>query len=305
MGDVVDYSWARPAPSFLRERGYTGVMRYLSHERGKNLSVAERDALWAVGIAVGLVWESVGSRALGGFEAGASDAREANDQADALAYPRSVPIAYAVDFDPGNRVNQVMDYFLGALSVPGRPVGVYGSYDVLERCATLRFGTRSIECFWQCAGWSGSGTGSGGSIRLDDGSTRRVSRHACLYQDIEGSRLAGTDHNHVLGHVDFLYHPDQQHDAPQEEDDMALPPFKLIFWTRPDSKWAEEVAQLPDDPDHGRAAAFLINDFAGTCKHIRTAEQLNHLHDLRVEDRGFADDWVFEGYELRGPGGPA
>jgi hypothetical protein len=87
-----------------------------------------------------------------------------------------------------------------------------------------------------------------------------------------------------------------------EEDDM--PPWKLIFWTKPDSQWADEVAKLPDDPDHGRAAAFLINDFAGTCKHIRSAEQLNHLHDLRVEDRGFMDDWVFEGYELRGPGSP-
>jgi lysozyme len=97
----------------------------------------------------------------------------------------------------------------------------------------------------------------------------------------------------------------QMTEPPKEDDDMPLPPFKLIFWTRPDSQWAEDVAQLPDHPDHGRAAAFLINDFAGTCKHIRTAEQLDHLHQLQVEDRGFADDWVFEGYTLVGPGGPA
>jgi GH25 family lysozyme M1 (1,4-beta-N-acetylmuramidase) len=93
--------------------------------------------------------------------------------------------------------------------------------------------------------------------------------------------------------------------APSTEEDDDMPPVKLIFWTRPDSQWAADVAQLPDDPDHGRAAAFLINDFAGTCKHIASPEQLNHLHDLHVEDRGFADDWVFEGYTLVGPGGPA
>jgi hypothetical protein len=216
MGDVIDYSWSRPTPQSLRERGYTGAMRYLSHEPGKNLSARERDALWAAGIAVGLVWESNPGRPLQGFKAGVDDAREANRQAAALGWPTGTPIAYAVDFDPANRMGAVQDYFHGVLSAGGRPVGIYGSYGVIEASAGWQWEGRRVECFWQCAGWSGSGSGTGGSIRLDDGSTRRVSRHACLYQDISETRMPGTDHNHVLGHVAFLHHPDQQVQALKE-----------------------------------------------------------------------------------------
>jgi hypothetical protein len=216
MGDVVDYSWSRPAPADLARRGYTGAMRYLSHESGKNLSVAERDALWATGIAVGLVWEGNAGRPLDGFKAGVDDAREANRQADALGWPRQTPIAYAVDIDPTGHLDALRDYFHGVLSAGGRPVGIYGAYSVIEAAADWQWEGHRVECFWQCAGWSGSGSGSGGSIHLDDGSVRRVSRHACLYQDITETRHAGEDHNHVLGYVAFLYHPDQQVQALKE-----------------------------------------------------------------------------------------
>jgi hypothetical protein len=210
MGDVIDYSWSRPSPADLARRGYTGAMRYLSHEPGKNLSSAERDALWRAGIAVGLVWEASSGRPLAGFDAGRADAVEANRQASAFGWPDWTPIAYAVDFDPARNLGAIEQYFRGALSVPGRPVGMYGAYSAVEHLAGITHAGRRVECFWQCAGWSGTGSGSGGSIRLDDGSQRRVSRHTCLYQDISETRMPGTDHNHVLGHVAFLYHPDQQ-----------------------------------------------------------------------------------------------
>jgi hypothetical protein len=247
VGDVVDYSWARPAPADLARRGYTGAMRYLSYEPGKNLSHAERDALWAAGIAIGFVWETVPNRPLAGYTAGAEDGRAANRQADDFGWPAWVPIAYAVDFDPANRLGAVVEYFKGALSVGGRPVGVYGTYSVLEALAPVVHQGRRVECYWQCAGWSGSGSGSGGSIRLDDGSNRRVSRHACLYQDISETRHSGEDHNHVLGHVAFLFHPDQ---APE-----GGPALK--------EKIMANGVKLPDIPESGDSVWVPSTDGVG------------------------------------------
>lgn len=299
MGDVVDYSWARPAPSELRRRGYTGAIRYLSHETGKNLSARERDALWAEGIACGLVWESSAGRPLDGFAAGADDAREANRQADALGWPDWVPLAYAVDFDPTGRLGTITGYFQGVLSAGGRPVGVYGAYALMESLAQLSHQGRRIECYWQCAGWSGSGEGSGGTIRLDDGSRRRVSRHACLYQDIAETRHAGEDHNHVLGHVAFLYHPDQtvpDQTAHEEEDDMPVETHILV--TKAGSQWFEQHGGEP-----GKQAMFKalntdqfvrvmspdeVNGHNGLHAYVTAMGGKSGLH---VD--GEVDDWVF------------
>lgn len=297
MGDVVDYSWARPSAADLRRRGYTGAMRYLSHEPGKNLSIPERDALWAEGIAIGLVWESSAGRPLAGFDAGLQDAKDGNWQASALGWPPFVPIGYAVDFDPAGKLDRIVDYFIGTLSVAGRPVGAYGSYEVLERLTALDVGGRRVECFWQCAGWSGSGYGSGGTIRLDDGSNRRVSRHACLYQDIAETRHAGEDHNHVLGHVAFLHHPDQQHTAVHEEED-DVPVETHIIVTKAGSEWFAKHGGEP-----GKQAMFkalntdqfvrqMAPDEVGGHNAIhRFVEATGGRSGLVVD--GEVDDWVF------------
>jgi hypothetical protein len=169
---VVDYSWARPAPQLIAQYGYVGAMRYLSQEPGKNLSPGERDALFAAGLAVGLVWETTAARSLGGWSAGVADAGEANQQADGLSWPGDRPIYYAVDIDTGPE-GAVTGYFQGAASVGGRPVGAYGTYRVIEGLV----GGGIVGWGWQCAAWSGDGWGTGGSIE-----GRRVSAHARLYQ---------------------------------------------------------------------------------------------------------------------------
>jgi hypothetical protein len=145
----IDYAWTHPNAQAIYDAGYRGVMRYLSHDtRGKDLSIAEAAALHKAGLGIGLVWETTADRARAGEAAGKSDAAEANAKADALGFPTSCPIFYAVDYDAV--VNDITGYFIGIGNVTGRPVGVYGSYYVVKAmmAAYANYG-------WQTMAWSG------------------------------------------------------------------------------------------------------------------------------------------------------
>lgn len=209
MAQVVDYSYGRVGGTNISharavaEAGFVGAIRYLCWPDGsiKQITRAELEALWAFNLSVGFVWETTADRASRGFAAGHADAVEANHQMSALGVPGHVPIYYAVDFDA--RPEQVRSYFEGALSVAsGAPVGVYGSYRVIEGLADL------TDWLWQCAAWSGNGSGTGGSIQ-----GRRLSEHAVLFQRV-GYVLGETcDVNDVLAPDWGGYHPGQQEEV--------------------------------------------------------------------------------------------
>lgn len=242
---AVDYSSARPDPHALAAAGYRHVLRYLSHEPSKNLTPAERDALHAAEIFVGLVWETTANRTLGGEAAGRQDAVEANAQADALGFPKDRVIFYAVDFDAsaGQISGPITSYFNGANSVGGRPRGVYGSYRVIEGIV----GAGIVGCGWQCAAWSGTGTGTGGSI---DG--RRLSAHACLFQHPYQVLGGACDVNDVLmDPTPWAWHPNKTAapQPPKHEDDEML----TIYWSKPDSAWVRDVAKLDGTISQGFA----------------------------------------------------
>jgi hypothetical protein len=176
---LVDYSMARPTPDTIKSSGYSGVMRYLSTDPAKNLQPAERDALLAAGLSIGLVWETYANRAAAGFSAGAADAKGAEAQASTLGLPAGLPIFYAVDFaaDP----NVVKPYFDGVRSVATRPVGIYGSLSVVD--AALAGGWAAYA--WQACAWSNG----------------KVSQRAHLYQRLSPTvahPIGGTDENIVL-----------------------------------------------------------------------------------------------------------
>jgi hypothetical protein len=176
---LVDYSAARPTPDTIKSSGYSGVMRYLSNDPGKNLQAAERDALLTAGLSIGLVWETYANRAAAGFTAGASDAKAAEAQAAALGMPLGLPIFYAVDFDADPAV--VKAYFDGVRSVATRPVGIYGSLSVVD--AALAGGWAAYA--WQACAWSNG----------------KVSQRAHLYQRLSPTvahPIGGTDENIVL-----------------------------------------------------------------------------------------------------------
>jgi len=172
---LVDYSFARPDPAAIKAAGYVGVMRYLSNTPGKNLSAAERDALHAAGLSIGLVWETTASRAGQGLLAGRADAQAACAQAKALGYPINCPLFFAVDYDAAP--SAVAPYFVGIKAVATYPVGVYGSYRIVE--------ASSVPYHWQASAWSGG----------------KVSSRAHLYQRLRPTvahPVAGADENLLI-----------------------------------------------------------------------------------------------------------
>ena len=212
MTQAVDYSWARPGAANIAAVGYVGAVRYLGRDtRGRDLGAGELAELHAAGLEVGVVWETVADRAGHGADAGAYDARQADAEADRLGWPDDGVVYAAVDFDAAvGQVHPYLEAFAGELR---RTPGVYGHYDVVEAFVRpdggglFRFG-------WQCAAWSGSGEGSGGSLRTGDGSRRRLSRHACLFQHVgyvyPGGEAGGPcDVNDVLAPWGG-WHPDRK-----------------------------------------------------------------------------------------------
>ena len=143
-----DYSWARPDIT-----PFAGVMRYLDDANPAtsrpDLTVAEVDAIHGAGKPIGLIWQMNGekSRASRGFEIGELDARTANAKADELGATDDVAIFYTVDFDA--QPAQVEAYVAGVRSVPGRPVGIYGSARIVDWATSV-----GIEWRWQTKAWS-------------------------------------------------------------------------------------------------------------------------------------------------------
>ena len=211
MPEVVDYSWGRVGGNnashaqAVAAAGYVGAMRYLCYPGAgiKQLRADEVAALHANGLAVGVVWETTASRAGDGFAAGQADAQEANRQADAIGFPADRPIYYAVDFDTSADV--VRPYFDGARAAGGRPVGVYGSFRVVEGL--------DLDWVWQCAAWS-YGKRSG---------------KARLFQKV-GYVLGQTcDENDVLADDWGGWHPDHPTPTPEDEDVTTLPEVQQEF----------------------------------------------------------------------------
>ncbi len=174
MTQIIDYSWARPDPKAIVAAGYPGVIRYLSKDPSKNLTPAERDALFAEDLDILLVWETTGDTT-GGSDVGKAHAIEANKQADALGYPRDVPIFYASDHD--YLPDQVIGYYQGVAAAGGRPWGLYGGIKLVDGI--------TAPYYWQAAGWSGG----------------NISTRAHLHQFVSGSKIPGTDVNAVLNPV--------------------------------------------------------------------------------------------------------
>ncbi|MDQ6613997.1 MAG: DUF1906 domain-containing protein [Actinomycetota bacterium] len=149
-----DASFSLPSAQRAAQVGYTVAMRYLSHDPGKNLTATEVATDHALGIDVGLNWETTTNATLQGFAQGVADATEANHQADQLGAPQNVCIYYSTD--TGATADQVRAYYQGAKSIKRRPVGGYGGS--LALLPLLNEGT--ISKWWQAnaGSWSGFNT---------------------------------------------------------------------------------------------------------------------------------------------------
>ena len=166
----VDYSFTHPNPAAIKGAGYDFVVRYLWPDPGKGLTAAERDALWAAGLGIRLVYEAGAQDALGGAPQGAADGHAANQLADALGVPGNFPIFYAVDFNEPSSDFPTTAAYLQAAALGGRPAGIYGSDAVVDAMV----GGGIVAYGWQTEAWSGT----------------TVSAHANLYQRVGVTRPA-------------------------------------------------------------------------------------------------------------------
>lgn len=172
----VDYSTGRPNLDVLRSVGKGFVVRYLAYlQNPKVLLPAELAALHAKGFGVVLNWEQAQGDMLRGFDTGATHAREALRQANALGAPSDTPIYFSCDVQitNGTQTVAVSRYLDGAASVLGRGrVGVYGQYSVIEALVPT-----VAPWGWQTYAWSGG----------------RVSGKAHFLQYHNGVAVAGAD----------------------------------------------------------------------------------------------------------------
>jgi MYXO-CTERM domain-containing protein len=160
-----DYSFARPSPSSLVSMGYKFVCRYLSGDPGggKDLTASEQSSLEAAGIDIVLNWETSGTDAENGYDAGVSDATAAKAEAESLGQPSDRPIYFSIDFDAeSSDAPAINEYFQGVASVLGLArTGVYGGYYIVNEL----FGAGLVTWAWQTYAWSNGAWDSRAQLR--------------------------------------------------------------------------------------------------------------------------------------------
>jgi hypothetical protein len=141
---AIDYSWTHPNPKDIADAGYTLVIRYLSPDPSKDLSVAESQGLHSVGLSIALIWESTATRSLGGGSAGAQDAILAVQQAKALGYWKGATLfANVGDFDASladlTPIHAYYSTFAGGVESEGYVAGGYGSGYVIDQLVDEKY----------------------------------------------------------------------------------------------------------------------------------------------------------------------
>ncbi len=146
------------AAAQLKAEGFDFVARYLVPESGtlasKALTRAEAERISVAGLRILAVWETTGTRAKGGAEAGLADGARAAALARAMEIPAGAVIYFAVDYDARSTSDLALigAYLRAARSRTGDyEVGVYGTYLVVT---TISYNT-PVTGYWQCVGGSG------------------------------------------------------------------------------------------------------------------------------------------------------
>lgn len=182
--------------------GKTFVLRYLAPDkptyRWKRLTLAEAQGISASGLDIGAVYETSANRPKGGAENGTYDGAQALLHAQELGMPQTACIYFAVDYDaPASDFPAIEAYLRAAKGqLAGHPIGVYGSFGVIEAMAERG----AADYFWQCLAWSRG----------------KVSARAALYQ-----RSATTQYMGIGVDFDTQHHDDAGLWNYREDDDMT------------------------------------------------------------------------------------
>jgi hypothetical protein len=186
---VIDESWTKIDPAKAKADGYSGMIGYLSNDPSKNITAAIAAAWHALGMSVGVVWETTARRSAQGPVAGAADVNLAERLAVAMGVPRTVGIYYATDFDASPA--QVDPYYAAIGQGATFGSGCYGGQRIVDAMTGSR-----VRYGWQTSAWSSG-----------------ISPKANLYQRLGhtlppiGGSSAGYDEDVVLGEAG-LWYPD-------------------------------------------------------------------------------------------------
>lgn len=148
----LDYSAGRIPGATILAAGYDLVIRYVddpAHGLGsKHVTRAEYADLIGAGVRVLLVFEVGVDDAMGGYQAGAANARRARTGADWIGYPADGVIFMACDRHITNtEIPAALAYLDGAASVLGpASVGCYGFFELIDAAATHQ----KAAVLWQC-----------------------------------------------------------------------------------------------------------------------------------------------------------
>lgn len=152
-----DFAYARPSPASIKAGGYRGVIRYLSPDPEKNLTLPEYEGYKSVGLDTLLVYESTGTDSLQGAPAGARDVASAESQAVSLGYPTDPahPLFYANDFGPTPAQLPTIEQYYAAIA-EGRRTHLWGPYGAETLLYAIRALPISPLAWWQTEAWSGT-----------------------------------------------------------------------------------------------------------------------------------------------------
>lgn len=257
----IDYSFGRPGGAAIAAAGYKFAVRYVPYpgDGGKGLTAVEKLDLDTHGIAIVMVFESTAGRMFDGAPAGRFDARRSVDALAALGFPADRPVYFACDVDivPG-QFEYVDDYLLGCSQEIGLPlVGVYGEYDVIERCVVRGTAT----WLWQTYAWSGG--------------RKHPARHIWQYNNGLVLNGAAVDLNEAYG-TDYGQHPVEDDMGLTEDEKLAI--FAGGEETMPDPNDPNERILIPREERLVRANSRIKEAAEGRAPSVRDLAAGSHKH---------------------------
>lgn len=159
MTTFADFYGAQ-SPQLVKDYGFDGVSRYLSHQQGKCATPQEIAGYRNANLMVALNFEDGATNWMNGRSQGNADGSFAASLAREIGYPTNCAIIFSIDYDANlYQFGQIFQYLEGA-SGYGYPIGVYGSYNVVQACMEANV----VEVGWQTAAWSGGYLYSGATM---------------------------------------------------------------------------------------------------------------------------------------------
>ena len=241
---AADYSWSRPDPAYIALSGYIGVGRYIGYDTvntPRDITKAEMDSLHNAGLKVFFIVQGDSNTVRAGWDKGVQHAEMANDiLGSQLRVPENVWIvSTVVDYQASHAdlVGGIADYARGFQSRCRWKHIPYGpDYALDTLCGELHL----FSCGWQTRAWSGT----------------RVSKYACMTQEVGYVLGESSDHNNIINLDDaekLLWHPSEDaHPIVSKDPDMPI--TMILTSSRANRAWLTE--RKDERPSIGEVAGL-------------------------------------------------